>query len=236
MKITSIAATALLCAATAAILPLAIVAWQARADLRSAIAGLRLIADRGAALVGEVQPGAEGKPGTVAQLVATADRTVAAGRPVLEESEATVRAARKPLSEAAETIAAARPVLSAARGALDAIPPAVASAAGAVVELQGNIAPVLKNANDSWNDLYWDVKAGIESGTVAARGIAEASEAVGKAAPGITSSADKFLFHFAGVTADVHTVTSKFIQPRSWKSKLWDGLTTGARIGALAAR
>jgi uncharacterized protein YoxC len=83
----------------------------------------------------------------------------------------------------------------------------------------------VKDLHDSWDDLYWDVKASVESATVAARGVAEASEAAGKAAPQLAAAAVKNGDNIAGVTADVHTATSAFVKPKSrWekvKSALW---------------
>lgn len=185
----TILACLLLASLTAAVLPVAIVLWDARADLRGAIAGARLAADRTAALIGEP---AAGEPVTLARLVATADGTVLLVRPVLEESAATVRTARQPLQAAAQTIHAARPVLGAAERAIDRTE-APTAAATVMLSDAGRAAKAaevaLVNANASWDDLYFDVKAGVESGTIAARGVAEASEAVGKAAPEITEAA-----------------------------------------------
>ena len=83
----------------------------------------------------------------------------------------------------------------------------------------------MKDLRDSWDDLYWDVKASVESATVAARGVAEASEAAGKAAPRLADAAVKNGENIAGITADVHTATSAFVKPKStWqkiKSALW---------------
>jgi hypothetical protein len=83
----------------------------------------------------------------------------------------------------------------------------------------------VKDLRDSWDDLYWDVKASVESATVAARGVAEASEAAGKAAPKLADAAVRNGDNIAGITADVHTATSAFVKPKStWqkiKSALW---------------
>ncbi len=135
------------CAAiTAAALPVAIVAWQSRADLRGAVAGFRLTADRVAELVGDTDVDGRGERFTVARLVKTSDGTVLLVRPVLRESATTVAEARKPLSEAARTIRAARPALRSAKAAVDAIPPAVGAGKDAVVELRGKAGPVLDSA------------------------------------------------------------------------------------------
>ena len=91
----------------------------------------------------------------------------------------------------------------------------------ALQETQGTV----KDLRDSWDDLYWDVKASVESATVAARGVAEASEAAGKAAPKLAEAAVKNGDNIAGITSDVHTATSAFVKPKTtWqkiKSALW---------------
>jgi hypothetical protein len=83
----------------------------------------------------------------------------------------------------------------------------------------------VKDLRDSWDDLYWDVKASVESATVAARGVAEASEAAGRAAPKLADAAVRNGDNIAGITADVHTATSAFVKPKTtWqkiKSALW---------------
>ena len=83
----------------------------------------------------------------------------------------------------------------------------------------------VRDLRDSWDDLYWDVKASVESATVAARGVAEASEAAGKAAPKLAEAALRNGDNIAGITADVHTATSVFVKPKTtWqkiKSALW---------------
>ena len=83
----------------------------------------------------------------------------------------------------------------------------------------------VKDLRDSWDDLYWNLKASVESATVAARGVAEASEAAGKAAPKLTDAAVRNGDNIAGITADVHTATSAFVKPKTtWqkiKSALW---------------
>ena len=83
----------------------------------------------------------------------------------------------------------------------------------------------VKDLRDSWDDLYWDVKASVESATVAARGVAEASEAAGKVAPKLAEAAVRNGDNIAGITTDVHTATSAFVKPKTtWqkiKSALW---------------
>jgi chromosome segregation ATPase len=115
-------------------------------------------------------------------------------------------------------IAAANAQLSSANGTLAGIREDMKPA---MQETQATV----KDLHDSWDDLYWDVKASVESATVAARGVAEASEAAGKAAPKLADAAVKNGDNIAGITADVHTATSAFVKPKStWqkiKSALW---------------
>jgi hypothetical protein len=108
----------------------------------------------------------------------------------------------------------------------------LSSANGTLAGIRDDLKPAIretqttvKDLHDSWDDLYWDVKASVESATVAARGVAEASEAAGKAAPTLADAAVKNGDNIAGITADVHTATSAFVKPKStWqkiKSALW---------------
>lgn len=108
----------------------------------------------------------------------------------------------------------------------------LSSANGTLAGMREDFKPALqetqsmvKDLHDSWDDLYWDVKASVESTTVAARGVAEAFEAAGKAAPKLADAAVKNGENIAGITADVHTGTTAFVKPRStWqkiKSALW---------------
>ncbi|HZT29234.1 MAG TPA: hypothetical protein VFA33_05090 [Bryobacteraceae bacterium] len=108
----------------------------------------------------------------------------------------------------------------------------LSSANGTLAGIREDLKPALqetqttvKDLRDSWDDLYWDVKASVESATVAARGVAEAAEATGKAAPKLADAAVRNGDNIAGITADVHTATSAFVKPKStWqkiKSALW---------------
>ncbi len=240
----TVAILAVCAALVAALLPLAIVSWQSRADLRGAVAGFRLAADRGAELVGETDVDTRGERFTVARLVASADGTVLLVRPVLKESATTIAAARQPLSEAAETIRAARPVLGAAKDALGAVPGGVQAAAGAIVEMRADLRPLLEyaanitgqvaDAAPLWLDCDHNPNCAFNRYVGVARGVEQMALAWGKAAPGLTVSADKFLFHFAGITADAHTFTTKFVAPRPFSAKFWDGVKTGAYIAARA--
>lgn len=178
----------LLAAATALLAVLALGIHRATPRALAALANLEQASERIAALIGET---ATGEPVTIARLVETADGTLVLVRPVLRETAATVKGARQPLQEAAETIRAARPVLGAAERAIDRTEPLLAAATG-TIERAGKSAEALAlNLNASWDELFWDVKASVESGTMAARGIAEAADAAGKAAPAFIATWDR---------------------------------------------
>lgn len=100
----------------------------------------------------------------------------------------------------------------------------VAGIAPPAQELLTASAALAIEAKQSWQDLYWDMKAATESATVAARGVAEASEAVGKAAPAITASvatiagegarvAPKVATNVEGITTDAKKITGRLSSP-----------------------
>ena len=88
------------------------------------------------------------------------------------------------------------------------------------------------DAKDSWDDVYWDVKALVGSATVAARGVAETSEAVGKAAPKLAESAVGIGKSTDAIAADVHTATSDFVKPKTFWQRMKAWLETAGKVGA----
>jgi len=88
------------------------------------------------------------------------------------------------------------------------------------------------DAKDSWDDMYWDVKALVGSATVAARGVAETSEAVGKAAPNLAESAAAIGKSADGIAADVHQATTDFVKPKTLGQKLRSWLETAGKLAA----
>ena len=88
------------------------------------------------------------------------------------------------------------------------------------------------DAKDSWDDMYWDVKALVGSATVAARGVAETSEAVGKAAPKLAESAVGIGKSTDAIAADVHTATSDFVKPKTFWQRMKAWLETAGKVGA----
>jgi hypothetical protein len=79
-----------------------------------------------------------------------------------------------------------------------------------------NSAALVKDLQDSLDDNYYDLKATIESSTVAVTGIARAAEAVGDAMPSMTASADS-VGKSAAKEADALTKPQTFWQGvKSW--------------------
>ncbi len=211
---------AALLAAAAAGLAVAVLVLRASGPAAGIVRNLELASARAAALIGEPEPDDAGEPVTIARLVATADGTVVLVRPVLRESARTVKATREPLAEAAETIRAARPVLGAAKQAIDRTEPMLAAATGTIERTGTAAEAAIKNASDSWDAMYWDVQAAVESGTVAARGIAEAADAAGKSAPETARHVQRLAEQSAGIATDVHVFTAKFTAPTPWYKRV----------------
>ena len=88
------------------------------------------------------------------------------------------------------------------------------------------------DAKDSWDDVYWDLKALVSSATVAARGMAETPEAVGKAAPKLAESAVVIGKSTDAIAADVHTATADFVKPKTFWQRLKAWLETAGKVGA----
>jgi hypothetical protein len=82
-----------------------------------------------------------------------------------------------------------------------------------------------------------DVKPAVDgalvgSATVAARGVAETSEAVGKAAPKLAESAVGIGKSTDAIAADVHTATSDFVKPKTFWQRMKAWLETAGKVGA----
>ncbi len=59
---------------------------------------------------------------------------------------------------------------------------------------------------------------------------AQLSKRVDAAAPAFLADWARLTNHTAGIAGDAHTFTSKFVAPRSWKARLWDGFKTAAYV------
>jgi hypothetical protein len=93
-----------------------------------------------------------------------------------------------------------------------------------------NTAALVKDAQDSLDDSYFDIKATIESATVTTHSIALASEAIANAAPSVSASVVGIGKSADGITADVHTATAEFVKPKTVLQQIQSWLLTIARI------
>jgi len=112
-------------------------------------------------------------------------------------------------------------------------------ALGTAEALRQDVAPAIagavsleSDARDSWDDVYWDVKASVESVTVAARGVAETSEAVSKAAPALAQSAERIGASADGIAADVRREADEMVKPKKWWQKALGPVYTVGRLVA----
>jgi hypothetical protein len=107
--------------------------------------------------------------------------------------------------------------------------PALVNAAA----LTANAADLTKDAKDSLDDSYWDLKATIESATVATTSIAQTSETVRNAAPQIAASVQGIAKSADGVAADVKREADSIVAPKKWWQKALGPAYTVARFVAL---
>lgn len=105
---------------------------------------------------------------------------------------------------------------------------------------------ILADAKDSWDDLYDDVRAGVQSGVVTVTSVGRVADVMAQAFPrfvefgeSIAKNADATTKSFAGIVEDGHKVTTKFTTPQTKKQKAWSAfeavLMLGARTGLMAA-
>ena len=183
------------------------------------------------ALVGEVRA-------TRADLTA---QVAAARRDVLVRSERQVAGLRADLvaetdairatadRRIGDTLARADAALATVEGIRADAKPVIDGAATAMADVKPvlvNAAAFEKDAQDSWDDSYWDVKASVESGTVAMNQVAQAAEQMRSAA--VTNAAN-----VAGITGDIHTLTTAATKPKSVLGKIWAFVTTASRFAGL---
>jgi len=88
------------------------------------------------------------------------------------------------------------------------------AAIGKVEEIRGDLRPVLVNAaaltndaKDSWDDLYWDVKASVASATVAANSIGQMSTEFRNSLPRTLKTWDGIGGNVAAVTGNIDRLT-----------------------------
>ena len=101
-----------------------------------------------------------------------------------------------------------------------------------IAVLTVNAASLTKDAQDSLDDLYPDMRGLVESATVATTQAAQTAEVVRAAAPQFLATAQESNKQFAGIATDVHTFTTKFTAPVSLKTKIWDGFKSMALIAS----
>lgn len=113
----------------------------------------------------------------------------------------------------------------------------VEKAVAPIEGIRGDLKPVLtnaaaltKDAQDSWDDLYADVKGTVGSATVAVTSAAQASEAIRDAAPQVAHSVIQIGKSADGIASDAHAFTSDFIKPRTFWQRLKGGILTAATI------
>jgi len=94
-------------------------------------------------------------------------------------------------------------------------------------EIRGDLRPVLSNsaaltadAKDSMDALYWDVKASVESATVAANSFGQMSVSLQGALPGSVATWDRIGANIAAITGNVDRLT----RPRWYDRLLGYGL------------
>ena len=90
----------------------------------------------------------------------------------------------------------------------------VDAALGKIEEIRGDMRPLLANsaalvtdAKDSWDDLYWDVKASVASATVAANQVGRMSVDIRAAVPGYVKTWNGIGGNIQGITANVDRLT-----------------------------
>ena len=111
----------------------------------------------------------------------------------------------------------------------------LAIAAGIQADLRPvltNAAAITKDAQDSLDDLYPDIKGSTESATVAITSIAQASEAMRDAAPKVAQSVVGISASVNGIAADVHAATTDFVKPKTTWQKVRMWLETAGKVAA----
>lgn len=96
--------------------------------------------------------------------------------------------------------------------------------------LEAQSTALVKDAQDSLDDSYWDAKALLESATDATTSVAQASEAVRDAAPKLTQSAVKIGDGAAGVARAAKREADELTKPQTFRQKLFAWLGIIPRI------
>ena len=94
------------------------------------------------------------------------------------------------------------------------------------------VTSLAKDAQNSFDDVYPDVKASVESATVAITSTAQASEAIRDAAPTLVQSGVKIEQHVEAVAADFHREVDEVTKPKKWWQKAFGPLYSVGRLVA----
>ena len=125
------------------------------------------------------------------------------------------------IAEVAKLREDAQPVLAEARQSLAEVRPVLASTQAAV-----------DDAKASWDDMYWDLKAAVESGTVAAHAAGEASDTFSRRFPEMLTNAQQTNSEIAAIATDARKVADKIAAPKSFWAKLREGLWVAVKAAA----
>lgn len=105
-----------------------------------------------------------------------------------------------------------------------------------------NSAALVKDARESWDDMYWDVKSMVESATVFTTSGARMADDARAALPRFLALGEEMGKHFSGITEDVHgmttdghKITSKFTAPKTKKQKAWGVVEAVLFVGVRVA-
>jgi methyl-accepting chemotaxis protein len=91
---------------------------------------------------------------------------------------------------------------------------------------------LIKDAQDSWDDSYDDVKGLLESTTYATTQVAQTAETIRAAAPEFIATTQESNRQLAGVAGDVHKLTTSLTAPVSLKAKIWNAIRGVALVAS----
>jgi hypothetical protein len=96
-----------------------------------------------------------------------------------------------------------------------------------------NSAALVKDAQDSWDDSYDDVRNLLDSAEVTTTQAAETMQAISKVAPKVAASTEQNASNLAGITQDIHTITAAATKPKTFWGKAWAAITVASRFAGL---
>lgn len=110
---------------------------------------------------------------------------------------------------------------------------AITAADARIGEVLQPVAALVKDAQDSWDDLYPDVRATVASATVATTSVALASESVRDAAPKVAESVVSVGQSSAAIAADVRREVDAITAPKKWWQKALGPAYLAGRLAAV---